>query len=227
VIPRRQHTTLAAAAILMAALAATLAGAGCQGFAWILVKTIGPWLPEETSQAEFDMKGKSLLVLVDVKDPSLLSEYPRIEASLADSVGKELDSHKACGPLVPAHSIDNARRAEARFAEWSVAQIGKYFNVDLVMHVEILEFRLRDTPGSNVYHGYTEAAVRLVSPETGEQVWPVLAAARIMTAETQPDVSTEERGEQETILVDGMADKISRLFYTYKIDERPMRPKVK
>jgi len=222
-IPQRRHAILLLTAILF--LAAAMAG--CQGFAWILVKTIGPWLPEETSQPQYDLKNKSVLVLVDAKDPGFLSEFPRLESAISTSIGKQLGDHKACGPIVPAHSLDNARRAEPKFGQWSVLQVGKYFNVDLVMHVEVLEFRLRDAPGSNVYHGYAETALRLVSTETGEQVWPVLADARLITAETQPDQATEERGEQETILVDGIADKIARLFYTYKLEEMPMRPKVK
>ena len=221
-IPMRRRPALVAAVILLAG-----ALAGCQMFAWILVKTVGPWVPEETSQAQYDLKNKSLLVLVDAKDPGLLSEFPRLESAMTTRIGKELADHQACGPLVPARSLDNARRAEPGFAQWSVAQVGKYFNVDYVMHVEILEFRLRDAPGSNVYHGYTEATVRLVSPETGEQVWPVLADARLVAGETQPDVVTEERGEQETILIDGLSDKIARLFYTYKFADLPMRPKVK
>jgi hypothetical protein len=220
---KRRCAILLVPAFLLAAAAL----AGCQPFAWILVKTVGPWLPEETAQAEFDMQNKSVLALVDAKDPSFLSEFPRMESAISTSIGKELGGHKACGPLVPAHSVENARRAEPRFGQWSVAQIGKYFNVDLVLHVEVLEFRLRDTPGSNVYHGYAEAAVRLVSPDTGEQVWPVLAAARVITAETQPNVDTEERTEQETILIDGLANKISRLLYTYRLEDLPMRPKVK
>jgi len=220
---QRPHAILLLPAILF--LAATLAG--CQPFAWILVKTIGPWLPEETAQAQYDLQNKSVLVLVDAKDPGFLSEYPRMESALATAISKELGDHKACGPLVPAHSVDNARRAEAKFGQWSIAQVGKYFNVDLVMHVEVLDFRLRDAPGSNVFNGYIETAVCLVSPETGEQVWPVLAAARLVTAETQPDLATEERGEQETILIEGISDKIARLFYTYKIADLPMRPKVK
>jgi len=218
---KRQHAILLPAIFLATTLA------GCQGFAWILVKTVGPWVPEETAQAEYDMKNKSVLVLVDAKDPGFLSEYPRLESAISTGIGKQLGERQACGPIVPAHSVDNARRAEPQFGQWSVAQAGKYFNVDLVMHVEILDFRLRDAPGSNVYHGYVETAVRLVSPETGEQVWPVLAAARLVTAETQPDLATEEHGEQETILIEGISDKIARLFYTYKIADLPMRPKVK
>jgi len=213
--------------VLALLLTAVAAGAGCDAFAWILTKTIGPWVPEEESRAEYNLKGKSLLVLVDTKDPALASEFPRLQVALADAITKNLADHKACGPIVPSHSVEAARRAEPRFAEWSIAEVGKYFNVDLVLQVEVFEFRLKDNPASNVTRGYTEAAVRLVSPQTGDQVWPVLSAGRLIIAETVPGVEPEQPAEQETFLVDGFGDKIARQFYTYKLSDRPMRPKVK
>jgi hypothetical protein len=222
VIPRRVRLAIT---VLLAAAAVPLAG--CDPFAWILVKTIGPFVPEETAKAEYDLKGRSLLVLVDVKDPAVASDFPRLETELSDAISKALADKQACGPTVPGRNLDSARRAEPKFGEWSVVEVGKYFNVDLVMHVEVVEFRLKDDPASNVYHGYAETAVRLVSPQTGEQTWPVLSPARLVAAETQPDVDVQERGEQESVLVDGYAEKLARLFYTYKTEDLPMRPKVK
>jgi len=209
------------------ALAAALALGGCQPFAWLLVQTIGPFVPEDESEAEFNLQGKSVLILVDAKDPALASDNPRLESAMAEAIGKELQTHKACGPVVPAHSVDAARRAEPQFGEWSVVQVGKYFNVDYVLHVEVSDFHLKDNPGSNVYHGHCEAAIRIVSPESDQQVWPVLSAARLVVGDTQPDVESQERLEQETILVDGYAAKVAKLFYTLKKDDLPMRPKVK
>ena len=146
---------------------------------------------------------------------------------MSEAVGKVLAEHEACGPIVPVRSIEAARQAEVHFDDWSVAQAGKYFNVDIVLHIEMFEFRLKDNPNSTVYQGYAEAAVRLVSPETGQQVWPVISDARSISAETQPDVEAEQTGQQESILIDGFADKIARLFFTYKRDDLPKRPKVK
>ena len=211
----------------LVALLAVASVAGCSGTAWILTKTIGPFVPEEKVQAEYDLKGRSVVVLVDVKEPMLASEFPRLEVLLAEAIGKELAAHNACGPIVPAHRVEAARLAEPKFATWSIAEIGHYFDVDTVLHLELFEFRLRDTPSSNAYHGYAEAAVRLVSPEKGEQVWPALSAARVMTAETMPDVNPEQPTEQESVLIEGFAAKISRNFYTYKKADLPLRPKVK
>ena len=206
---------------------ASVLGAGCDQAAWILVKTVGPWVPEEKVEAEYRLGGQSVLVLVDVADPAVASAYPRMELIVSDGICKALEREGAAGPIVPVHSLAAARRTEPDFARWSVAQVGRYFNVDLVVHVELYEFRLKDSPGGNVFHGYAESAVRVVSPETEKQVWPVLASARLVTAETMPDVQPEESAEVATILAEGLADKIARYFYTYKKQDLPMRPKVK
>ena len=208
-------------------LLASVLGAGCDQAAWILVKTVGPWVPEEKVEAEYRLGGQSVLVLVDMADPALASAYPRLELMVSDGIGKALEREGAAGPIVPARSLAAARRTEPDFARWSVAQVGLYFNVDLVVHVELYEFRLKDSPGGNVFHGYAESTVRVVSPETGKQVWPVLASARLVTAETTPDVQPEESAEVATILAEGLADKVARYFYTYKKVDLPMRPKVK
>jgi len=208
-------------------LLAGVLGAGCDQVAWILVKTVGPWVPEDKVEAECRLGGQSVLVLVDVADPAVASAYPRLELMVSDGICKALEREGAAGPIVPARSLAAARRTEPDFARWSVAQVGRYFNVDLVVHVELHEFRLKDSPGGNVFHGYAESTVRVVSPETGKQVWPVLASARLVTAETLPDVQPEESAEVATILAEGLADKIARYFYTYKKEDLPMRPKVR
>ena len=217
------------AAILVASAVLAAGAAGCDQFAWILVNTVGLFVPEDEHHAEFDLTGKSLLVLVDVDDPVVASEFPRIEAVLSGGIADTLKDHDACGPVVPVYSVQAARRMERGFAQWSVAQAGEYFNVDLVMHVQLFEFRIKDNPGANVLRGYAETAVRLVSPESGQQVWPMLAEARLVTAEGLPeaDAGPAETGEYEEAVVKGLADKIARTFCTYKLSQRPMRPKVK
>ena len=220
----RPWQRLAMAAILLIAAAGAT---GCDAFAWILVKTIGPLMSDDLVQAEFEVKNKSILVLVDSKDPSLLSDYPWLPMDLADAIGKDLVEHEACGPVVLPADIETARRVEPKFDSWSIAEVGRYFNVDYILHVEVSEFRLKDSSGSNVYQGQAEAAVRWVSPETSEQAWPVLAAARVVRGETQPDVEAETPAEQRSVLINGFAEKIARQFYAYNPSELSIRPKVK
>lgn len=217
-------------AVMLALLAVFAAGtAGCQGLAYVLVRTVGPFIPEDEHKAEYDLSGRSVVVLVDLKDPTVASEFPRLELSLADAIGKVLAESKACGPVVPARSVEAARRTERGFARWPVARVGEYFNVDRVIHVELFEFRIKDSPESNAFRGYAEAAIRIVSPESDQQVWPMLAAARILRAETLPDTDadSEEAARQEQILVEGFGEKIAKQFCTYKLSERPIRPKVR
>jgi len=213
-------------AMVLAAAFAPATG-GCQGMAWLLTKTVGPFVPEDEVQAECSLKDKSVLILVDAKDSSLVSEHPRLRSALADAIGKYLVEQKACGPVVPSRSVEIARRAESDFDQWSVPRAGEYFNVDMVVHVEVFEFRVKDIGASSMFDGYVAAGVRVVDPLSGEQIWPVLSAAKRVTGETAPDVEAAGPSAQEAILVDGYAEKVARLFYTYKVNDLSMRPKVK
>jgi len=217
------HTRL----VLAAALASACLAGGCDEAAYILTKTIGPFLPEDKHLAEVDLEGSSLLVLVDVEDPTVASEFPRAETLLAKGIAETLEKHEASGPVVPVRSVLAARRMESDFGQWSVAQAGKYFHVDVVMHVQLFEFRIKDSPSSNVLRGYAEAAIRLVSPETSEQIWPVLEEARLVTAEALPDAELQNATQHEDDLAAGLGAKIARNFCTYKLNELPLRPTVK
>jgi hypothetical protein len=221
--------TFLARILLILALSLTVAGThtGCRALAFLLTKTVGPFVPEDEVQAQYEFKSGSVLILIDAKDPSLTSDYPQLRSRLTDIIGKTLTDKKACGPVVPSRSVEAARRAEPHFADWSFEQAGTYFNVDYVVHIEILEFRLEDVSGSNAFSGYTEASVRIFDPNTGERVWPVLSEAKVVTAETTPIVEASQPSAREEVLVEGFGEKIARLFYTYKTGDLPIRPKVK
>jgi hypothetical protein len=212
---------------LAAGLLALVALAGCDQAAWIGYKVLKPIVPEEKVKAEFEFHGKSLLVLVDMHDPDLAARFPRLQPSLADEIGSVLARNKAVGPVVPGHSVETARRTQRDFIRLSVVEVGKSFNVDYVLHLVVYDFRIRETPSSMVLDGFAEGTVRIVSPESGEQVWPVLASAREVSARTVPGVETvDDPQELEKVLMEGWADKIARHFFTYKVDDLPLRPKV-
>jgi hypothetical protein len=211
----------------MTALAMLLTAGGCNLLAYGLSQAAAPFVPETEYPAEYAIKGRSLAILVDMPSPTLSSEYPQVRTSLADTIAKIFTARKACGPIVPSHVVEAARRDNPDFATWSVSRVGKHFNVDLVLHVEIVDFRVRAPRSTNVYHGYAVAKICLVSPEKDEQVWPPLAPPRPIEAESLPEAEVPAPTSQEAILVDGFAEKIARLFYSYKEGEEPIRPKVK
>jgi hypothetical protein len=215
------------AAVLLVLMAAAALTTGCNVLGFIAAKTAQLTTAEDEITAQFDISDKSVLVLIDVPDPSLASQYPHLQMAMEEAINKVLLEHKACPNVVAARSVEVARKTEPHFSTWSVSQIGKYFNVDLVLYVEMYDFRLKDEPASNVYHGYAEGTVRLVSPDEGEQVWPVLSSARLLSSETMPGVEAEEAGEQQSIIIDGFGEKIARLFFTYSRDEIPVHIKVR
>jgi hypothetical protein len=214
-------------AALLLVMACTAGAVGCQKAAWGLVQIVRLWTPEEEVEAQYALEGKSVLVLVDTKDSQLASDWPHLNQAMADAINKVLSDHNACGPLVSARNVETVRKTEPQFTKWSVVQVGQHFNVDRVIHIEMAQFRLRDSAGSNVYQGYAQAAVRVVDIDAGQQVWPQLSSARLIDGQTQPDVEAEGMTEQQEILIDGFADKVARMFFTYKKEELSIRPKVK
>jgi len=78
---------------------AAACGAGCDAFAYLLVKTVGPFVPENEHKAEDDLTGRSGVRLVDLKDPLVASEFPRLGMSLGDEIGTFLADQEACGRL--------------------------------------------------------------------------------------------------------------------------------
>lgn len=225
--PASRGPGLARALMLAALLAGLLAaGAGCQQLAWILNRTFTLFSPEEESQAEFTFEGKSVLVLVDAQEAALEGEFPRVEQGVANQVIKMLEERKAAGPIVPARSVDAARRVQAGFDKWSIAETGRFFNVDFVLHIQLTHFRIKDTPGSSVFHGYGETVCQVVETESGKKVWPSLASGRIIRAESVQGTEPEEAPEVETMMIEGLADKIARHFFTYRTEELPLKPKV-
>jgi hypothetical protein len=217
---RRRLPAVLALALLL------LAPAGCDQTAYILMKLFAPWVPPDEVQAEFEVGERSLLVLVDTDDPALESDFPRLEVAVGKAVIKEIEEREAAPAVVPAHAVEAARRAEPEFESWSVAEVGRYFNVDLVLHIQIYEFRLRESPNSTIFGGYSEVSLRMVSSAEGNQEWPALSSARLLSAETLPTVQPEEANELEAILIEGLATKIVRHFYTYTKEDLPLRPKV-
>jgi hypothetical protein len=212
--------------VLLVLAASLMGGTGCQALGYAFTKLVGPWLPDEETEAQYSLKDKSVLILVYTKDPSLASEHPRLQSALADAVGKVLVEQHACGPVVPSRSVEIARRSQPNFNERPVEEIGREFNVDLVLHIEVFQFNLSDIGASNMFEGYAEAGVRIVNPQTGEQVWPVLTAAKLISGKTTPAVDASQPASQETILVEGYGEKLARLFYTYKKDDLPLRRNV-
>ncbi len=213
---------VAAAACLLA-----LGAAGCDQAAWIGYHVLKPIMPPEEVPAQFDLSNKSVLVLVDLADPDLGLEFPRLQEALAEAIGRDLAEQKAVGPVVPAASVARVRRTEPEFPTWSVARIGRHFNVDYVLHVVVQEFRVRETPTSTTLDGFAEATMRVVSPSEGRQVWPLQATARQTSAHTLPQIDPYEHPyEVERILTEGFGEKVARHFYTWRPEDLPLRPKV-
>lgn len=218
----RKSKILQHAFCILAVLVFSMSG-GCNVAAYILTKLLR-FVPEKEVKAQYNLKGKSIAVLVDFEDPLLAEERPRLEIELARKICLTLEARQAVGAYVDPRDFIVLKQ-QADFDTWSVSRIGKHLDVDIIMHLKVLEFKLKVSKASSVFQGHAEVVVSLVESQTGQQVWPHLARAHLVQADTLPKPDIDNVKVQQ-ILTGGIAEKIARLFYSYKRSELPLRSDV-
>jgi hypothetical protein len=224
---QRAKLSIGVRATLLLAVALAITCGGCDAMAYILSKTFAPFVPEPAIRAQYELKGKSIVVLLDFEDPLLAEEHPRVQIDLARNICLKLDARKAIESYVEPRDLVILRQQEPDFDRWPISKVGRRCDADIVMHLNILEFRLKTSETSSVFQGRAEVGVSLVATTTGKQIWPELARPRLIQAEALPKPDVKNAADAERILTEGLADKISRLFYTHKTSELPLRSDVK
>jgi len=202
-------------------LAATLAAAmamslpGCAVAAWFAAQ----FGPEKKIPAEYEPPaGKTILVFVD--DMLHPVDYEPVKIELTEMLNGQLIAHKVAAKTIPYSRLGEFIAATPSFNSLAVSEVGQKLGADMVLHVQIDEFSLRDTASaSELWKGRLGTTVRLVDVTKG-RLWPTDDPAGHMVlpkAETQTvSDSSQARGEQiSKELAAETADKIAKLFYSH------------
>lgn len=204
------------AGVALAALALSLGG--CKAAVW-LAAMIAP--PPKVKPLYEPPKDKRVLVLVDdLRQPV---SYVEIKRMLSESVGKELVKNKLARDTVPYENYMRYISGRNDADRLGVANIGRSLNADLVLVVEITEFRLKDDPAVPIWHGKLATSVRWVDPnqtkESDARLWP-----RDTLSGHPVEPSTTPMGQENSLLegtavaqrlADLMGDEIAKLFYEH------------
>lgn len=140
---------------------------------------------------------------------------------LASLLSAELEENKVV-PVVPFHRIYDLRHADPRtFRTLTVHDIGRKVGAEQVVYVELVESDFVPTSAGMLLKGSLTAAVRVVDVPTGEVLWPTnLSEGHLVSVETP---FQERRAASPDLVREAvcrlMADRIARLFYTYRVDE--------
>ncbi len=200
-------------AILVAAMVMPLPG--CAVAAWIAAQ----FGPEKKVPAEYEPPaGTTILVFVD--DMLHPVDYEPVKIQLTEMLNKQLVDNKVVSKTIPYSRLGEFISATPGFNSLAVSEVGQKLGADMVLYVQIDEFRLRDAAAtSELWKGRLATTVRLVDVTKG-RLWPTDSPTGHMVpkAETQTvSDSSQARGEQiSKELAAEIADKIAKLFYSHK-----------
>jgi len=208
--------------IVAVSLAACAPLAGCQIFLPVIA-LIETAFPKSKVPAEFNLpKGKRVLVFPD--DMNHPVEYPPVKRALAEKVAKVLLEKKAIASAVPYDDLVDLQHGEQNFNRLAVATVGGRLGADLVILVNIDEFRLKVSPGGTLWRGRFAGKVRVVDVQKG-RLWPDESAGRpVEAAEPVNDNNSESYGTVlSRLLADKLGTEVAALFHDRMVSRH--RPK--
>ena len=207
-LPRVSRWTFLA---LGAAMLST--AAGCAVFTtigWIV--TDGKNVPAEYTKND-GLEGKTVAVVCfDIGTSSF--ENAHVPANLAEAVAALLQQNvkhiKIIDPRDVANWTDNNSNRDQSYAE-----IGKNLEADVVVGIDLEDFRLRDGP--TLYRGKAQVTLRvfdLKDPEMGESLWskriPQVQYPRLFPVPADAELAQFRRE-----FIGELAKQIARKFYAH------------
>ncbi|MBI3834266.1 MAG: hypothetical protein HY287_08055 [Planctomycetes bacterium] len=118
--------------------------------------------PKRSVAAEFDKLGGSKVAILVWTDPSTYFDYPHVRFELATYVGDKLNAEMAQRnrpvEIVDARDVEDYVQ-KVPDAAIDPAKVGKQFNADYVVYLEITEFQIRDAQQPQFLRGKIRATV--------------------------------------------------------------------
>jgi len=145
------------AALGLGLLLCTPLAGGCA-----LIKSLAVHAAPKTEKvaAEFNgLAAKKVLVFVWVP-PEIKWDYPYIRLDLAAHVGAHLSENVKEVSLVEARRVEEYLAKSRRF-ESDPAEVGRHFHADMVVHLAVYQFSIRDPGMAHYYRGRIASSVEV------------------------------------------------------------------
>ncbi len=205
---------------LTLAVAVGLAVAGCN-YLGVMAEVLSPPVTVEATYQP--PEGKKWLVFVD--DLRYPVSYEPVKRELTERLNKKLLEHEVARDTVAYDQLLDLISVTPDFNRLAVHEVGQKVNADIVLHVEITKFSTKDQEFSPLWRGHLETQIRLIDANNPDKhrLWPdgiSLTEGYPMPPVTRPETtdSSNTYGERLTReMTEEMAEKISKLFYSYKM----------
>ena len=202
--------------VIAAVLALSVGGCVLPIISWITANLA----PPKKQKALYELP-KSNCILVLATDKSVGGQHESAKRDVTEFLSALLLEHKLTRRVVSYDDLMAFRLATPRFALLTPAEVGKKFGADIVLHVAIEQFSLKDNAGG-AWHGKVEAMVQVIDAGGEEErtLWPEdrPAGHPVSVARTPTISSSPTYGNHlAKVLAAQTADGIAKLFYDHKL----------
>ncbi len=214
--------------VLSIPLTSLLAGAGCA--VPVVARALGG---PETVKAVYELQDRKTLVFVQVDDAAEdLLGGAKLKAQIGDRTGDYLVNQEVLTEFIPQMKVHElAADLGDKFERMPVNEIGRRLGAEQVILVTVKEAALRKHPG--LLEPTARTTVRVIEPWPYKRLFPVDELSpddpriqppghmvRTELPRRQNDILTpEETANWMTILAEGVAQDVSRVFYDWKKDD--------
>ncbi len=209
-------------AMVSALLLLCLAGSGCN-----YMLEMGGRLFTKTPKTTpaYTFTGEKLVVVVEMADPTLERELPRLGYDINQAIVTELDRMQATGGLISPRVV-NGLRLRPGYHRMSPGEIGAALGADKVLYVVVHRFAMESAMMADHYQAEATLGMRVFDVTTDGQVWPAHGMEHHLEARTPTGIIAESQSKAMQKIIDGIGQKAGLLFAVYEVDKLPLRPDV-
>ena len=172
----------------------------------------------EEVPAEFNrLSGKTVLVYVWVH-PEIRWSYPNARLELAGYLSGYLKKNVKHVGLVDYYQVESYLEKASSF-EMDPSQPGRHFNADMVVHLAVHHFSLRDPEMAHFYRGRIGAAVAVIDlshPDESPEQIPLGEVEVAVPEEGAIGFANRSPAEVRQLTYYAFTEKVGRKFHAYK-----------
>ena len=204
--------------VALLALCAMPLASGCDAMRQIALQTAPK---TESVPAEFNrLSEKTVLVSVWVP-PEVKWDYPHIRLDLASHVGAYLKENVKKTTLIDAYQVEGYLDKSTK-AEVDPVEVGRHFKADMVVHLGVYQFSVRDPGYSQFYRGRIASSVEVYDLTTSDKVPPRYSMKEVKVAYPEDKAigfSNTRADQVRQATYEAFATEVGRKFHTW---DRPL-----
>lgn len=184
--------------------------------------------PRQWQEARFELTQNRLAILID--GVAGREDHPLFRRGLHDKTAELLAEHEINDAVAPySEQLELAAR-HPDYADWSIQKIGRELGAEQAIHIQLVEFELRETPTHPLLNPSASVRVKVIDVNAQPRLarlWPDDVGGHAIEVERRPREARSIRvidAEAEKLGKD-LAQHVARLFFKYDTEERiPTEP---